>query len=206
MSDPRPRRYSPSSRKRSRPGFWATVAIPAVVLAIVFVLLAIQFAGDDDPSASLPISTVPPIDLVLSVNGTVAAPGSAFEFAEPRFAIDGDTLEVVIQDSVQRVRLYGIDAPERGEACYNEASARLQQLLNESNSVLLHPGPRNDDGNRLLRYAFTEEAQVSIDALLIREGLAEAWRRDGQLRDELVTLEDATRAQGQGCLWARSSG
>ena len=44
-------------------------------------------------------------------------------------------------------------------------------------------------------------AGFSIDAVLIHEGLARAWRRDGQHRDYLVALERAAREQGAGCLW-----
>lgn len=200
MSEQRQGRRPRSPRKRTRRGFWTTFAIPALVLALAVLLLSLPF-GDDDP-ASLPASPVLPMPLTLRADGTVGAPASAFEFAQPRFAIDGDTLELILDGKLQRVRLYGVDAPERGQPCYDAATARLQQLIADSGRVLLHPGPRNDDGNRLLRYAFTETDQRSIDALLIREGLAAAWRRDGQLRDQLVALEALARDQGQGCLWA----
>jgi len=43
--------------------------------------------------------------------------------------IDGDTF--TIEDSGGQpftVRIFGIDTPERGEACYDEATARLREL------------------------------------------------------------------------------
>ena len=39
---------------------------------------------------------------------------------------------------------------------------------------------------------------TSIDATLVREGLARAWTRDGQHRDTLVELERDARGSGAG--------
>ncbi len=43
-------------------------------------------------------------------------------------AIDGDTLRC--GDSVARIRMFGINAPERGATGYIEAKASLQELAN----------------------------------------------------------------------------
>jgi endonuclease YncB( thermonuclease family) len=102
--------------------------------------------------------------------------------------LDGDTLEVSASGELLRVRLFGIDAPERGEACADVATERLRRLARER-VRLLHDARLTDDGGRELRYVFTPEG-ISIDAQLIVEGLATAWRRDGALRDALVALED----------------
>jgi len=109
--------------------------------------------------------------------------------------IDGDTLYT----SRGRVRLFGVDTPERGEHCASQATKRLQQLAGDS--VRLEDGPRATDSfGRILAYAYTSKG-VSIDETLIREGLATAWTRDGQYRDLLVNLEQDARKQGSGCLW-----
>ena len=69
-------------------------------------------------------------------------------------------------------------------------------------SILLLPDVRlQDPGGRELRYAFTDEG-VSIDAALLHEGLAIAWRRDGSFREELITIEEEAEAAGTGCLWS----
>ena len=113
--------------------------------------------------------------------------------------IDGDTLDVLISDITHRVRLYGVDTPERGEPCYHDATERLKQLA--GNVVRIEAGPRAEDNyGRLLFYLSTLSGE-SIDAMLITEGLATAWTRDGQYRDLLVNLERDTRVQGVGCLW-----
>ena len=109
--------------------------------------------------------------------------------------IDGDTFDV----PSGRVRLFGIDTPEKGERCYNEATDRLRGLA--GNRVRVEPGPRAQDrGGRLLLYVYTE-AGNSIDETLLREGLAVAWTRDGQHRDFMVALAKEARATGTGCIW-----
>jgi len=113
--------------------------------------------------------------------------------------IDGDTLDVLSALTAFRVRLFGIDAPETNEPCYLEATQRLETLA--GTSVQLLPDERLQDPNgRELRYVFTSDGR-SIDATLVAEGLAEAWRQDGRFRDDLVGLEDEARADGIGCLW-----
>ena len=108
--------------------------------------------------------------------------------------IDGDTFDT--PDG--RVRLFGVDTPERNERCYAEARRRLSQLA--GSRVRVEPGPRHGDGNRLLFYVYTRNGE-SIEERLVQEGLALAWTRDGQHRDFLVGLEQSARLSGTGCLW-----
>ena len=109
--------------------------------------------------------------------------------------IDGDTLD----GTRGRIRLYGIDTPEWGEPCFSEATERLVELAGET--VRVEPGPRSHDGyERLLFYVYTESGN-SIDEILMREGLAKAWTRDGQHRDLLVDLQLEAQRAGRGCLW-----
>jgi len=109
--------------------------------------------------------------------------------------IDGDTLV----SGTERIRLYGIDAPEVGQRCASGATQRLRELA--GNEVRVETGPRLRDAfGRQLAYIYTAQGE-SIDALLIIEGYAVAWERDGQHRDFLVELEREARLDGGGCLW-----
>jgi len=113
--------------------------------------------------------------------------------------IDGDTIDVLIGRKRQPVRYYGIDAPEEGEKCYQEATERNRELV--GTTVRLEADARNEDEHgRLLRYIFTTEG-VSVDAVLVSEGLAKAWREDGRYVGRLTILETHAREQGIGCLW-----
>ena len=87
--------------------------------------------------------------------------------------IDGDTFD----SPAGRVRLSGVDTPERGQRCSKEATDRLRELAGRAFRV--ENGPRGTDRyGRLLYYVYTADGS-SIDATLVREGLAWAWTRDG---------------------------
>ena len=113
--------------------------------------------------------------------------------------IDGDTIQIRKNGDLSPVRYFGIDTPERGERCYREALDRNETLLTKH--VYLLPDARDNDGQRPLRYVFLEDG-TSLDATMVAEGFAYAWRRDGRYRDEIVALEERANAEGRGCLWA----
>jgi len=113
--------------------------------------------------------------------------------------IDGDTIDVRLGGEPERVRYYGIDTPERGEPCYEEAKDRNEELIGR-HVLLLADGRDRDRGSRLLRYVFTLDG-LSVDAALVAEGFAYAWTKDGSYRDTLVALEEDAQREGRGCLW-----
>lgn len=81
--------------------------------------------------------------------------------------IDGDTVEL---STGERVRLLGIDAPERGECHFGTASERMTALV-EGRSVTLTRDRRDTDRyDRLLRYIDIEGTDAGLT--LIKEGLA----------------------------------
>jgi micrococcal nuclease len=114
--------------------------------------------------------------------------------------IDGDTLDVEVGGTALRVRAYGFDTPESGEPCYEEALDRLDELVNEG-VLLLADARLEDPGGRQLRYLYTPDGLL-IDAVMVAEGYAEAWRADGSLRDMLRGLDREARDGHVGCLWS----
>ena len=83
--------------------------------------------------------------------------------------------------------------------CFTEATERNEELVGES-VLLLEDARERDRSGRLLRYVFTADGE-SVDAWLIVEGVAHAWREDGAYRDRLVALEEQADAADAGCLW-----
>jgi micrococcal nuclease len=86
--------------------------------------------------------------------------------------IDGDTIEVAGPDgTLERVRLIGIDTPERGECGFDAATERMRQMV-QGRNVTLTPGARSDRDRfgRLLRYV--EVDGIDTGYTLIAEGLA----------------------------------
>ena len=187
-------------RRRAARSRWG-VLLPTLLvgLALALVLARTGLPGLPGPTP-LPGSPVPPSALALDSELRVEPEAVPLQQAVVVRVIDGDTLVAQLEGEKHSIRLFGLDAPEAGERCAAEATARLQRLIPTGATLLLHPGPRNSHGDRLLRYAFLEDGR-SLDATLVAEGLALAWRRDGQLRDAIVALEETAREGRTGCLW-----
>ncbi|MDA0735482.1 MAG: thermonuclease family protein [Chloroflexi bacterium] len=152
----------------------------------------------DDSSTSFPYtieiaSPEPTIDI--SDCSTIICCSDCMDIGMDR-VIDGDTFK----SANARIRLFGVDTPERGEKCFTEATERFKELAGDT--VRVEFGPRHEDNyGRILFYVYTNAGE-SIDEILVREGLAEAWTRDGQHRDVLVAAEKGARRDGFGCLWS----
>ncbi len=82
---------------------------------------------------------------------------------------DGDTFRVLIDGESEAVRIIGIDAPEQGDCLADEATARLEQLL-ESGFQLRQDVSNRDGFGRLLRHVDVAEGNVA--AVLVEEGFA----------------------------------
>ena len=101
--------------------------------------------------------------------------------------IDGDTIDVLIDGVAERVRLIGIDSPERDEVGFDEATDFTRyQIKNVDNVVWLEEsGDSRDRFGRLRRYVwlekpnirtdFKERAERLLNAKLIDNGHAIAW-------------------------------
>ena len=153
----------------------------------------------DSPAASPSTGCQAPPRFDPAVADVFCADTHGMELARVVRVIDGDTLVVQIDGREESVRIFGVDAAERGDRCYIDAASTLEELA--AGAVLLRPDERDRDRyDRLLRYVYTP-AGLSVDAVLIAAGLAEAWRADGALRDDLVALEEDARAARRGCLW-----
>ena len=178
--------------RRALPKTWGGLA---VLLAAAAVLAALASFVNRDEAVQVPVEAVPttldlPAGVTLSDLQRVRVEG----------VIDGDTIDVSIDGRTQRVRYYGIDTPERGDRCYRDATDRNRALIDSA--VLLLPDERDKDRNgRLLRYIFTADGK-SVDATLVAEGYARAWREDGRYRDQLINIEAAADEANRGCLWA----
>jgi micrococcal nuclease len=91
---------------------------------------------------------------------------------------------------------------KRGEPCYDEATDRLRELAGDS--VRVQFGPRQGDQyGRILYHVYNLEGE-SIDEMLVREGLARAWTRDGQHVGKLLAAEAIAKEAGRGCLGGSS--
>jgi micrococcal nuclease len=105
--------------------------------------------------------------------------------------IDGDTIELANGD---RVRLLGIDAPERGEQFYKAATDRLKELVEGKAVGLEKDTSHKDEFDRLLRYVFVDDTFVNLQ--MIEDGYAYAYvvSPDERYLDEFVAAENMARS------------
>jgi micrococcal nuclease len=91
--------------------------------------------------------------------------------------VDGDTIDV---EGMGRIRVVGIDTPERGACGYESATLAMATWV-EGREVVLVPGAADDADRygRLLRYVEVDGVDVGLE--LIRDGWAIARydSRDG---------------------------
>jgi micrococcal nuclease len=134
-------------------------------------------------------------------------------FAVP-YVVDGDTIDLDVPDPVQkrprtRVRLWGVDTPEKARAGQpgmyyaDQATAfTTDQVLGKSVRVQLHPGKgTRDKYRRLLAYIALPDAQETLNERLVETGSAYADRRFAHMHmDRFLQLEDQARREGRG-LW-----
>ncbi len=103
---------------------------------------------------------------------------------------DGDTFT---DSQGEKVRLLGIDTPERGDTLFTEAKVELQQLLASSKQIRYEFGPeKRDRYQRLLAFVYVDDT-IFVNERLIEDGLAVAYFFPEQLSD--ATFQDLCAAQ-----------
>lgn len=129
---------------------------------------------------------------------------------------DGDTLEI---DPLGKVRLIGIDTPEREDSRRDRylaekgvPAARQRQIHQAAKkfnithvkgqkvSLLLNDPPR-DRHDRLLAYVYLEDGRL-LNRLLVEQGLAVVYRKFAfRMKEDFLIAESEARHSGVG-LWA----
>jgi micrococcal nuclease len=110
---------------------------------------------------------------------------------------DGDTLTVRVGRHTEKIRLYGIDCPERHQA-FGARARRATRELTDGGPVRAEVIGRDEYG-RLLAEVFLADGR-SLNRELVRRGLA-WWYRRYSTDATLAALEAEARAARRG-LWA----
>jgi micrococcal nuclease len=123
---------------------------------------------------------------------------------EVRFVYDGDTLQVHVHGGeTERVRLLGIDTPEREECLYRRATVSARELtLGEHVTIVFDDSqPERDRFGRLLAYVELEDGQDVAETQLER-GFAQIFNaaRPFEREDAYDEAEDRGR-RGEPSIW-----
>jgi len=121
--------------------------------------------------------------------------------------VDGDTLDVrLMSGKTERIRLIGIDTPERGDCYFSQATVRARQLA-MSKRVVLRGDPTQDTRDRygrLLAYVWLPGGK-DLGYQLIAGGFAKVYvyrdpfQRLSAYRNAGATAKGATAGQWKAC-------
>ncbi len=121
------------------------------------------------------------------------------------YVADGDTVDV---ENKVRIRLLGINAPERGDCHYAESRDYLKTLLGDAHVRIEKDITGADRYGRLLRYMYIvadtpSEDDVFVNEALVRQGHAKvlAVAPDNRYRDLLASAQEDAKLNGRG-LWS----
>ncbi|MDR0356528.1 MAG: thermonuclease family protein [Deltaproteobacteria bacterium] len=143
--------------------------------------------------------------LVLAVFG-LSLPGHLFAAEEIYFGtvervVDGDTIAFLTQDFERvRVRLYGIDAPEKNQSGGPESSQALKALIEGKSAEVRVLDV--DRYNRLVGLIYLNGQSVNL--ALVADGHAWVYKRHCRSKEicrEMTQAESIAKDEGRG-LWA----
>jgi micrococcal nuclease len=151
-----------------------------------------------------PTVTPPPADTATplptpTATLTPTATVPAGESAKLVEVVDGDTIVVEVNQQVAEVRYIGIDTPEKGDPCGEDARAVNEGILEGTTLTLVKDTSNTDRFGRLLRYVFA--GNTFVNATLLREGwaIASKYPPDTLHAEEFLILEQEARVQNTGC-------
>jgi len=121
---------------------------------------------------------------------------------------DGDTLNVLVGESIEKVRLVGVDAPESKDPREDvgfygaEASAFLENLLKGERVYLLpEPGSDRDKYGRRLAHVYRAPDGLWVNLELVRQGYAQVYSQPAfESLDLFLAYQRAARKAEKG-LW-----
>jgi endonuclease YncB( thermonuclease family) len=116
--------------------------------------------------------------------------------------IDGDTIDVMMNGEIFRVRYIGMDTPERGMPFFAEATEANRQLVEGQTVILVRDVSETDRYGRLLRYVYLTSG-LFVNAELVRLGFAQiaTYPPDVAHQAEFLALQQEARENELG-LWA----
>ncbi|OGD54351.1 hypothetical protein A3K80_08435 [Candidatus Bathyarchaeota archaeon RBG_13_38_9] len=113
--------------------------------------------------------------------------------------IDGDT---IMLENGSKIRLIGINAPEKGYSHYTEAKEIVKSLILLKHVRLESDSENIDDYGRLLRYVFVDD--IFVNLWLVEQGYANVFRESGlKYENQLKEAETSARLKELG-MWEKS--
>ena len=147
------------------------------------------------PTATPLPPTAVPTPTAVPPTATAALDGETATVVD---VIDGDTIDVNVNGSIERVRYIGIDTPERGDACGSEATQANAALVAGQTVRMVRDVSERDRFDRLLRYVYLTDGRF-VNGELVAGGwaIAREYPPDTAMASVLAGL--MARGAGRGC-------
>jgi len=114
------------------------------------------------------------------------------------YVVDGDTVEIA---SGERVRLIGIDSPERGQPYYSEARNKLMELVLNKEVRLEKDITDRDRYGRLLRYIYVGDLFINLEMARLGYANSYTYPPDVKYQNQILSAQQGARNAQVG-LWA----
>jgi len=167
------------------------------LIAVVAIVAVATFVGCiEEESVPTPTPMVTP-----SQTATLTPPLETTSAIVSKI-IDGDTIKL---QNGERVRLLGINTPEKGQPYYEEATNRLKELIEGKTVTLEKDVDDKDQYARLLRYIYIGDTFVNLE--MVREGYANVYiiSPNTKYSSELEKAEEEAKIAKKG-IWQPSEG
>lgn len=114
---------------------------------------------------------------------------------------DGDTIKILLNKKVEKVRLIGIDCPERHEKGFWQALNFTKRLLLHRKVLIEYDNEKRDKYGRLLAYVFLEDGKF-VNEEILKEGHGKfiLIPPNDKYKERLKIAEDLAKKNNKG-IW-----
>ena len=138
----------------------------------------------------------------LVVIGGVAVAAGPDDRATVTAIVDGDTIDVQLDDQEHRVRLLNIDTPELGECLADEATAFLAERIPPGTQIdLEYDEDRYDQYDRLLAGVLEDGSLVNAEIAAQGLGIAVLFEPNARFYDDVLEAQESAEDAAIG-LWS----
>ncbi len=172
-----------------------------------------QSSLPDFPKIQIPYTAASPSPAVLGTTQSTPSAQLAEELVQVTKVVDGDTIEVSINNELKKIRLIGINTPEtvdprRAVQCFGkEASNETKRLLEAQKVILTKDVSETDKYERLLRLVYLplpDGQLLFVNDYLVRQGYANVYTYPPDVKfDEQFKKAEKEAKEAKRGLWGK---